>query len=324
MQHLDLVAVPSPAPLLVLAYNRPAHLQRLVDRLRVLRPPTVLIAVDGPRPGRPGDSELVSAVHSVARTIDWTDDVHERFRDENLGLRAAVADAVGWAVAEYGRVIVVEDDTEPGDAFLPYMHAVLDRFEDDERVEHISGYNLVPPARLRSQSAEGSRLTIYPESFAWATWERAWRHYDPDMEWGRNATVRELAEITGSRTAGVRWKQHFEDAARERISTWAYRWIASMWSRRSLVVSPNANLVTYTGYDDGTHTLMNAPWSELPRYDGDPAILLTGEVQLDPDADRWVGRTVFGESAFGVVRGEAISLALSARLRLRTARLRAR
>jgi len=298
-------------PLLVLAYNRPDKMRRLIDNLRTIRPSTLVIAVDGPKPGNDSDAQKVRAVQELVSTIDWTDDVATRFRPVNVGLRASVADAVTWAVSEYGETMVIEDDALPGPDFVPYSVAMLDRYRNDDHVAHISGYNLVPPTVLRSEV--GSRLTIYPESFAWATWERAWKTYDPTLEWALNVSVGELQTITGSRAGAVRWKQNFGDAAAERISTWAYRWIASMWSHGAVNLSPNQNLVTYIGYDEGTHATLTAPWKELPLYTGPRAALLEGTATVDEPAERWVARTVFGETPYGVARGVAVSAALEAR-----------
>jgi len=298
-------------PLLVLAYNRPDKMRRLIDNLRAIRPDTLVIAVDGAKPGNDADLARVQAVQALVSTIDWTDDIETRFRPVNIGLRASVADAVSWSVSTYGETMVIEDDALPGADFIPYSIAMLDRYREDDHVAHISGYNLVPPSVLRSRG--GSRLTIYPESFAWATWERAWTTYDPTLEWALNASVSELQKITGSRSGALRWKQNFGDAAAERISTWAYRWIASMWSHGAVNLSPNQNLVTYIGYDEGTHATLTAPWKELPLYDGPDGGLLEGTATIDEDAERWVARTVFGETPYGVARGVAISAALEAR-----------
>lgn len=304
-------------PLLVLAYNRPDMIRRLVDSLRAVRAPSLMIAVDGPKPGNPADAAKVAAVQDIVASIDWTDDVVTRFRPVNLGLRTAVADAVTWAVMTHGRAMVIEDDAIPGPDFIPYVSTMLERYRDDDSIAHVSGYNLVPP---KISGETGSRLTLYPESFAWGTWERAWTHYDPSMQWARNVSIAELASITGDRVSALRWRQQFSDAAAERVSTWAYRWIASMWSRRALTLSPNRNLVKYIGYEDGTHTTLQAPWEELPVFDGDVACLLQGPVARNLASDAWVGRQVFNETPFGLARGVVISAALEARKAMRRRR----
>ena len=298
-------------PLLLLAYNRPEKVRRLIDRLRPQAPKTIMVAVDGPKPGNPADEARVLAVREAVGEIDWTDDVETLFRPVNLGLRLAVAGAVTWAVEKHGEVIVLEEDVLPGDLFVPYATHMLERYRDDDRIAHISGYNIVPPHALSTTA--GSRLTRYPESIAWATWGRAWQGFDDSLEWGANVSTAELARITGSRISALRWKQSFADAAANRISTWAYRWIASMWSHGSLTLSPNHNLVTYAGYDEGTNSVLRAPWKELPLFEGGLAALDDGAPALDPKAEEWVNRVVFGGTAVGLAKGTVVSALLHAR-----------
>ena len=308
-------------PLLVLAYNRPDKVRNLIDRLRPQAPKNLMIAVDGPKPRNLADAAKVKAVHKVIETIDWTDSVETRLRPSNLGLRAAVIDAVTWAVERHGQAIVIEEDVLPGPDWAPYAEHMLERFRGDERIEHISGYNVVPPRILAPGTAQ-NRLTLYPQSIAWATWDRAWSNFDGTLDWALNVSVADLTKLTGSRFAALRWKQNFGDAASERISTWAYRWISSMWSRGALCLSPNHSLVTYAGYDEGTNSILKAPWSELPLFEGDRSSLLDTNVSRDVDADAWVSRTVFAGTPYGVTRGVAISAALAARKRIRQSRAR--
>ncbi len=305
--------------MLLLAYNRPELLKNLVEGLRPLAPQLVYVVVDGPKPGDPSDAERVRAVQDAVAAIDWTTDVHTRFRPVNLGLRASVADAVTWATAEHGQVIVMEDDVVPGPHAVAYLEHMLERYRDDERVFHVSGYNVVPPGHL-DHPAVGSRLSAYPESYIWATWARAWARYDDDLSWMTTGRARELRAITGSRFGVLRWQQHFADAAAGRISTWAYRWIASMWSHGGLAITPNVNLARYAGMEDGTHTVMKPRWGELPVYDGPLEPLLTPAGPLDATGEAWLNRVVFEGTPVGVVRGVAISAVLGARRRWRRRR----
>jgi hypothetical protein len=190
---------------------------------------------------------------------------------------------------------------------------MLDKFKNREDIAHINGYNLVDKYLL-SQPTSSARLTRYPESYAWATWERAWSVYDDDLTWARSCSINELREITGSYWAAARWKINFADAASERINTWAYRWLASMWSNNLSIIAPNRNLVRYDGHDDGTHIRRLARWKELElgnpfEEDND---LPDGEALQDEVADRWIGRNVFRENFLGTCEGIAASVAMGA------------
>ena len=309
----------SSTPILLLAYNRADKFERLLASLRDVRAENLIVCVDGPKAHVPGDAERVAAVRALAESIDWTKKVELVFRPENLGLRANVVASVTQATDAHGRVIVIEDDTVPGRDMIPFLEAMLDRFVDDTHIEHVSGYHLVPPAHS-GVAGMGPRLSRYPESYAWATWQRAWLGYDDDLTWAMNATVSDLQRIVGSRVGALRWKQNFADAHAGRISTWAYRWLASMWSRDAWVLSPGVNLAHYAGHDDGTHTVLKPKWSELPVFEGALADIVAGDPEPDFEADKWIAQMVFEENLYGLTRGVAISAVLEARKRERARR----
>jgi hypothetical protein len=298
------------APVLLLAYNRPEKLSQLIQRIRVLRPSVLLVSVDGPKISKPGDKDLVLATQKIIQSIDWDVKIETRFREENIGLRLAVQDSVNWAISQYGKVIVIEDDAVPGPQLLDFFNFNLQKFADDQKVMHVSGYNVVPPQNLLSDT--GSRFSRYPESFAWATWERAWKHYDENLTWGLESSVRDIAKITGSTTSALRWKLNFHDAAAGRIGSWAYRWISSMWSQNGTTVAPNRNLLSYSGFDEGTHTVRSPRWKDLPvenlSFSENDNLAIT-----DLEADNWTGSSVFRENPWGIIDGVASSIVLEIR-----------
>ena len=305
------------APVLLLAYNRPEKLRNLISRVRALQPSVVLISVDGPKNSQPNDADLVLASQEAVQLIDWNAKIETRFRSTNLGLRLAVQDSVDWAISKYGKVVVIEDDAVPGPQLLDFFNYNLQKFANEDSVMHISGYNVVPENLLRANT--GSRYSRYPESFAWATWDRSWKHYDANLTWGLEASVQEIAQITGSLTSAVRWKINFNDAATGRIGSWAYRWISSIWSQNGTTVAPNKNLLSYSGFDHGTHTVRRPRWVDLPievlSFKGTDDQTVT-----DSEADRWTGSTVFRENPWGIIDGVASSIVLDIRRKWRLRR----
>jgi hypothetical protein len=296
------------APVLLLGYNRPEQMAGLIKSLEGHKPELILLAVDGPRDTKQNDIELVKQTQETVSLITWNAQVLTRFRKSNMGLRRAVVDAVTWATTTYGNAIVLEDDVRVGPELLDYFNFNLDRFKAQERIAHINGYNLVPVECL-SQPTEQSRLSIYPESYAWATWDRAWEKYDDELTWAKNASQKELKSIVGTTFGALKWKQNFSDASAERIDTWAYRWLASMWEHQWLMVSPNRNISTYEGNLSGTHTRRKPKWSELEA--GQLPTRNSREVLiLDKVADQWLSKNVFRAKPLGVLEGVAISTVL--------------
>jgi hypothetical protein len=299
--------VTNSAPVLLIGFNRPEHLARTIRGLASSEPRTVLLAIDGPRPGNSIDSVMCKASQRCIDEISWKCDVKTRFREQNLGIRYAVVDAVNWAIDLYGRVVVLEDDAEPGLEAVSFADMMLTRHQSDNHIGHISLYNVVPESHL-ARRENPTRLSLYPESYAWATWHRAWRMYQDDLSWivdrSNLAEVLDHSNIWRPR----KWSNNFRDAQALRIDTWAYRWIASLWRHQLLCLSPNRNLVRYTGQSEGTHTRRKQRWREqdvstLPS-------LTTRPPTLDTKADSWLSKHVFRETSFGYVEGLATSLAL--------------
>lgn len=295
--------------MLLMAFNRPEKTARVIQALAFNKPARIIFNVDGPRKGHPTDRAAVEKVRECVNLITWKCDLEERFNDENRGLRRAIVDAVTFTTDRFGKAIIIEDDTIPGPHLLPYLNHMLSILESRADIGHISGYNVAAPDNIRNPNGH-SRLSMYPESFAWATWNRAWTTYDDTLEWGVNCPIAELAKVTGGLVSAMRWRINFLDASHGRIDSWAYRWIASLWSNGLRTVCPNVNLASYAGFEVGTHARRKARWVDLDVRDPGS---LDGPIDLssiDEVADSWIGRTVFRETVPGLIDGLATSAAL--------------
>jgi hypothetical protein len=296
------------APVLILAYNRPAQVRGLVDSLRTLRPMKILVGVDGPKDSQ-ADREKVVSVLKEINEINWTDDVEIRSRDINLGIRRAVPDSVGWAIEKYGEAIVLEDDVRPGPEFFQFMNFALRKYRNSEQVGHVSGYNLVPKEFI-SHPETSIRFSLYPESYAWATWNRAWVNYSDSLDWALQLSSRELTNVVGSWLGAKVWRFNFTDASSDAISTWAYRWVASLWKNKLVSISPNRNISSYTGRDGGTHTRTPGSWKEL-GIESINSLESPVFPTIDGKADKWIGKNVFRSSPLGSIRRMAESNVLT-------------
>ena len=297
------------APVLLLGYNRPQQMRGLIQSLVPLKPKLILLAVDGPKNNRPNDADLVRQTQDLVSEVTWDAEIRTRFRDSNLGLRRAVVDAVTWANSEYGRAIVLEDDVRAGPQLLEFLDYNLNAHQENRRIAHINGYNLVPKEHL-TYPDHASRLSIYPESYAWATWDRAWQKYDDDLTWARNASIADIKRVCGSTIGALRWKQNFALALSGRIDTWAFRWLASMWEQDWLMVSPNRNLARYEGRNNGTHVIRHVKFSELApdkiEITQNPQVQV--KTQTDTLSDSWLGVNIFGENILKIIEDIPLSL----------------
>ena len=82
-----------------------------------------------------------------------------------------------------------------------------------------------------------------------------------------------------------------------------------MWTHNGYCVSPNRNLVTYRGYEKGTHTRRKARWLELPIEEINLEVELAVNT-IDEKADKYLHQKVFNSTLRGVALGPAERLAL--------------
>jgi hypothetical protein len=85
-----------------------------------------------------------------------------------------------------------------------------------------------------------------------------------------------------------------------------------MWSQNGTTVAPNRNLLSYSGFDEGTHTVRSPRWKDLPienlSFSENDNLTIT-----DLEADNWTGSSVFRENPSGIIDGVASSIVLEIR-----------
>lgn len=238
------------APILLFAYNRPRHLQRTVEALAqnpLAQESELFVFADGAR--TEDDREDVDLVRSYIHTIEGFKTVHRVERDRNYGLAANIIDGVTRVVNEYGRVIVLEDDLVTAPGFLQFMNDALDTYADEPRVGHIQAYDFTQNPRLPE-----TFLIKFTGSWGWATWQRAWQHFNPDGQY----LLDELRRRHLTHRFDFNGKYGFTRMLRRQVegknNSWAIRWNASLFLQDILSLNVGRSLVQNEGFDgSGTH-----------------------------------------------------------------------
>ena len=244
---------------LMLVFNRPDVTEQVFQAVRNARPPRLYVAADGPRPGRSQDEETTAKVREVFKQVDWPCEVHTRFLTENLGCRNAVSSAIDWFFSKEEQGIVLEDDVLPSPAFFSYCDTMLERYKHDERVFSVVGNNLVEPWYQHSESYFFSKVFFV---WGWASWRRAWQHYDVNMATWPNTRlqVNALPYKPSQKLHHAYWNLVFDLAFKNQISTWDHQWTFAHWENNAVCVTPANNLVRNIGFGaDATHTSGSDP-----------------------------------------------------------------
>lgn len=242
----------STAPIILFVYNRPDHTLRTLEALEkndLASSSELFIYSDAPKNEK--SKPAVDQVREIIKS-DWKfKKIHLIFRDTNCGLAANVIDGVSKIVKQYGRIIVLEDDLTTSPFALSYFNDALDRYQDEDRVMQISGYGY--PLKDLENLPETFFFRV-ANSWGWATWDRAWKHFNADIhQLTDDFTIEQIHQFSIEGKENF-WKQVQEFKA-GKINSWAIRWYASVFKKNGLVLYPRNSLTQNIGNDgSGTHT----------------------------------------------------------------------
>ena len=246
-----------PIPVLITIFNRADTTSRVLDAVAAVKPSTLLVAADGPR--NIDEKEKCIETRKIVERINWPCEVLTNFSDENLGCGVRVQTAIDWAFSRFEELIILEDDCVPVPSFFSYCAELLQRYRQDERIMHIGGFNLHPAIPVTEETYFFSKYTI--ASGAWATWRRAWKHFDSSLAtWPEAKRKGILENWCEDRLEREHWASIFDRMSLGAPDVWDYQWTYSCWSQNGLSILPCVPLAINIGFGkDATHTTSAIP-----------------------------------------------------------------
>lgn len=243
--------MPKLAPIALFAYKRPDHLARTLRSLRQnpeAAASELFLFCDGAR--SPADQQAVNEVRKVAREVDWCAKLTVRERHENAGLSRSIMEGVSELCEQYGKVIVLEDDLELSPHFLSFLNEGLRRYETDDRVYQVTGYNYPTAPHAEADAF----FLVHSSCWGWGTWRRAWQSLDktpsllPELE--KNRALQRRFDMEGA----YPYTELLRKQARGEVDSWGILWYQTLFRQDGLSLMPKHTLVHNRGSDgSGTH-----------------------------------------------------------------------
>jgi hypothetical protein len=191
-----------------------------------------------------GSRVPVGETRKFIRTVTGFESITIVEREKNWGLAKSIIGGVTTQVNRFGRVIVLEDDLIVAPHFLQFMNDALEAYKDDPKVGHIQACDFTQDSALPD-----TFLIKWAGSWGWATWDRAWKHFNPDGK----ALLRELEARKLTRIFDFNGAYRFTRMLRRQIegknNSWAIRWNASLFLKDILSLNVGRPLVQNTGFD---------------------------------------------------------------------------
>lgn len=253
-------------PVAFFIFNRPSLTQQVFGAIAAARPTRLLVVGDGPRADHPEHAQLVREARAIIEHVDWPCEVLTCYSEVNLGCKQRVATGLDWVFSQVPEAILLEDDTLPDASFFPFCEDLLARYRHDERIHMVSGFTVFEPGQFTDASYYFSRCY---HVWGWASWARAWSHYDIEMR--RWPAVREtpwLEELLGGEIEAQIARDIFDHTYAGRVTTWDFQWVFASWLSGGMSVTPGANLVTNIGYGALATNERNSdhPLAQRPRH----------------------------------------------------------
>lgn len=240
-------------PVAFFIFNRPDTTEQVFEQIRQAKPTKLLVVADGPRSTHPTDANKCATARAIIDKVDWECEVLTNYSAENLGCKTCMSTGLDWVLNTVEEAIILEHDTLPHPSFFRYCQELLNHYRNDERIMTISGCNFQLAKKRTDYSYYFSR---YVHCWGWATWRRAWQHYDVSMSlWPKIISGQWLTAILGQDAGLTYWQRVFDLTYHGYINTWDYQWVLNCWIQNGLCILPSVNLVSNIGFSaDGTHT----------------------------------------------------------------------
>ena len=282
-------------PILLIHFNRPEATRRQLEALAGVAPSRVWVLCDGARVGREAEAGKVREVRALLSELPWDCELKICFREQNLGVSENISTGIRWFLEEAGAGIILEDDCLPSDSFFPYCTELLERYEDNESVFAISGH---AGFGEDLQLEESYGFSNYFSCWGWATWARAWQHYDSEMlafkDPSRWATI--CKQVFPKLRSRLYWRYILGGVASGKTDSWAYRYALSIWSQQGLGVFPRENLVENIGFNAGGTNTASLSGMEVARAQLDFPLTHPLSVLPNLEINRWLEDHYYSKS----------------------------
>jgi hypothetical protein len=242
------------SPVLLLLFNRPEHTKVIFEEVRNAKPKKLYISIDGPRSNNKLDEVNINLIKDfIINNIDWDCNVKTLFRESNIGCKNAVSSAISWFFENENNGIILEDDCLPLNSFFSFCDELLTKYENDERVRHISGVNFLNSEIDIPESYYFSKFT---HVWGWASWKRVWKDYSKDiLKYYDLNKFSKIYNIYPDRKICDAIIKELKRVQIEKLNTWDYQYLFLNFINNGLTIIPKYSLVKNIGFDlNSTHT----------------------------------------------------------------------
>lgn len=293
-------------PVTLIIFKRPETTEKVFQAIRQAKPQKLFVIADGSRNDREDEAKKCEEARAIIEKVDWDCEVIKNYSDINLGCAERVSSGLDWVFNIVEETIILEDDCIPHPTFFQFAEELLEKYRTDTRIASISAQNVQGDRKRTNYSYYFSR---YSHCWGWATWRRAWQHYDLNIKlWKEVQAENILHDILQDSKTVSDWQRIFQSVYENPTGiTWDYQWTFACWMQSSLSIIPNVNLVSNVGVGaDATHFTSNQEFSfiNLPTQTMEFPLKHPPFIVRNAKADMFTQKTVYKATALDILKEE--------------------
>ncbi len=256
------------SPIIIFSYNRPKHLNNLLDSLienKISKLSKIFFFCDGPKNKK--DIKKISEIKILLKTKKIK--IYKKiFQKKNIGLANNIINGVSQVLKKYQNCIVLEDDLIINQNCIQYMNCMLKKFKNDKKIGSISAYSYID--ELNYKKNFDFYISKRHSSWCWGTWSRVWRKIKWNEKniinhFSKESSVKKFSE--GGRDLNLLLWGNYQNL----INSWAIRFNYYCFKNSLRSIQPRYSMIKNDGRDlSGTHEKFNFKFKK--QYNFNPKL----------------------------------------------------
>jgi len=249
-------------PVLIICFNRPEFLSKLLLLLKRYNVKNLYISQDGVNNFNKNDIAKHNKVRNLITNINWTKNVKVNFFYKNLGKQFAPPKSIDWFFNNVKQGIILEDDTMPSRCFFKFCEIFLNKYSSNKKIFQICGTGTLP-----ENFEHCTYFSSIPWIHGWATWRNRWKNYSYKItnleDFKRNKNFKKNVSSLFGR---IFWINLFKSFQQGKHKTWDYTIVKDCINFNWLCLKPSFNMISNIGYKNKSHLLNKRKFLEISKF----------------------------------------------------------
>ena len=239
------------APICLFTYNRLEETKQTIAALQknnLASKSELYVFSDGWKNEK--SKEKIEVVRKFLKTITGFKSVTVFESPVNKGLANSIISGVNKILNLYGKIIVLEDDLITTPNFLDFMNQSLNFYEDNPKIQSISGYSL----KIKKKEVDSD---VYfqkrAHSWSWGTWKEMWSEEIFDKQKINEELSKDILN-SFKKKCGEDIAEMLTNSIKGVNDSWYVRWAYNHYKNNRLAVYPYFSKVKNIGFSkEGTN-----------------------------------------------------------------------